>query len=197
MPAGEQLLTPVAHALQLSLGAVFLAAAVPKWRAPRAFARTVAEYRLGPAAFSPFLARGLMVAEALLAAALLAGLLVWLAAPLALALLLVFTAAVGINLRRRRRIPCGCFGAGGETISGRSLLRLALLLAAAAGASLLVDVLRTPPISLTPLGSGRWPAADEVVAAGVLCLSLLLIGAWVLHLPELRSVVGHQRKEAA
>jgi uncharacterized membrane protein YphA (DoxX/SURF4 family) len=197
MPAGEQLLTPVAHALQLSLGMVFLAGAVPKWRAPDAFARTVAEYRLAPAAFSPFVARALMAAEALLAAALLAGLLVWLAAPVALALLLIFTAAVGINLQRHRQIPCGCFGAGSETISGRSLLRLALLLVAAAGASLLVDVLRMPPISLTPLGSGRWPTADEVVAAGVLCLSLLLIGMWLLHLPELRSVVGHQRKEAA
>jgi hypothetical protein len=207
MPAAEtDLLTRVAHAFQLSLGLVFLLAVVPKLRAPRTFVRTVAEYRLVPFKLTRPLARGLIAVEAFLALALLSGALVQLSAPLALVTLAVFAAAVGINLRRNRKIPCGCFGAGGETISGRSLGRLAMLMLAAAVVTVATSVMAVAPLSLTSLLSGKGPPVDHLIETGALSLGLLLAGMWMLHLPELWSVIGtlrsprggagHQRGEA-
>jgi Methylamine utilisation protein MauE len=192
--ANVDLLTRVAHACQLSLGLVFLVAVLPKLRAPSRFARTVAEYRLVPRAATPALARGLIAIEAFLALAFLSGMVVRLAAPLALVMLSAFAAAVGINLRRKRKIDCGCFGTGGETISGRSLGRLAMLLLAAALVTVATSVPAVAPMSLTSLPSGKGPGIDELVETGGLSLGLLLVGMWVLHLPELRSAIGLQRR---
>jgi uncharacterized membrane protein YphA (DoxX/SURF4 family) len=178
----------------LSLGLVFLLAVVPKLRAPQAFVRTVAEYRLAPFKLTRALARGLMAVEAFLALALLSGTLPRLAAPLALVTLSVFAAAVGINLKRRREIPCGCFGAGGETISGRSLSRLGMLLLAAAVVTVATSVMAVAPLSLTSLLSGKGPAADQLIETGGLSLGLLLVGMWLLYLPELWSVIGTLRR---
>jgi Methylamine utilisation protein MauE len=192
--ANMDLLTRVAHAFQLSLGLVFLLAVLPKVRAPRMFVRTVAEYRLAPRAVTPALARGLIAVEAFLALAFLSGVLVQLSAPLALVMLSAFAAAVGINLRRKRKIDCGCFGAGGETISGRSLGRLAMLFLAAALVTVTTSIVAVAPMSLTSLLSGKGPGIDELVETGGLSLGLLLVGMWVLHLPELRSAIGLQRR---
>jgi hypothetical protein len=194
LSANMDLLTRVAHAFQLSLGLVFLLAVLPKLRAPRVFASTVAEYRLAPRAVTPALARGLIAVEAFLALALLSGVLVELSAPLALVTLSVFAAAVGINLRRKRKIDCGCFGAGGETISRRSLGRLAMLLRAAALVTVATSIMAVAPMSLTSLLSGKGPGIDQLVETGGLSLGLLLVGMWLLHLPELWSVIGIQRR---
>lgn len=44
-----------------------------------------------------------------------------------LGLIAAFAVAVGANLRRGRALPCYCLGGGGSTISGATLVRLALL----------------------------------------------------------------------
>jgi hypothetical protein len=118
---------------------------------------------------------------------------VWLSAPLAVVTLSVFAGAVGINLRRRRAIPCGCFGSGGETISGRSLGRLAMLLLAAALLTVAASVVSVAPLSLVSLLSGNGPPVDHLIETAALSLGLLLAGMWTLHLPELWSVIGTRR----
>jgi len=199
----RELLSVTASALQLSLGLVFLLAVVPKLWAPDAFSRTVAEYRIGPPAMAPALARGVIALEVFLAFALLTGVLVAVAVPLALLVLAGFAIAVGLNLHRRRTISCGCFGAKSETISGRSLARLGLLLATVV-ALLALDAVVAPP----PLLLGDAPGVGYLLQVAGMSLALLLVGMWLLHLPELWWVVGQlwrssprveveQRKEAA
>ena len=187
MPSSD-LFTGTANALQLSLGLVFLLAVVPKLRPSAGFARTVAAYRLFPRALAPTIARAVILLEALLAVALLTGTLLQVALPATLALLLAFAGAVAVNLRRNRRVPCGCFGTDGETISGRSLGRLALLLAAAILVSA-AGLAEVAPVSLLALVGGDGPATSRLLEAGGLSLALLLVGFWALQLPELWSTV--------
>ena len=101
-------------ALRLSawiLGGFFLAAAYPKLADPPGFAEALQGYALLPAAALAPLALLLPWVEALAGLALLTGIARRSAALLALALLLVFTGALTLNLARRHPVDCGCFGA--------------------------------------------------------------------------------------
>lgn len=119
-------------AIQFSLGTVFLLSAMPKLRHPRVFTRSVAVYQVLPRRAVLLFAIAAALLEAFLALALLSGWWTGAAVPLAAALLLGFLGAVGANLRRGRRVPCGCFGERSEPISARTLARLLLLLVAVA-----------------------------------------------------------------
>jgi len=133
----------LAVAIRTLLALVFLAAALGKMRHWLAFQGVLANYRLLPENLTAPVAYLLPPAEAALA--------VWLAADLgspgapvaAAVLLLVFALAMGINLRRGRRlIDCGCFQSTlKQTLSWRlvgrnvvlALLALLALLASFAG----------------------------------------------------------------
>lgn len=96
--------------VDMLIGLVFLTAAVGKMRAWQQFLGVVANYRLLPDALIAPVAYGLPPVEAALGAALL----LHLGSPwpecAALVLLLLFAAAIAVNLRRGRRdIDCGCF----------------------------------------------------------------------------------------
>jgi hypothetical protein len=195
MPAtGTDLLTRTAQAAQLSLGLVFLLAVLPKLRAPRRFARTVAEYRLVPTVLTPVVSRGLIGVEAFLALTLLTGMVVELSAPLALATFSAFAGAVGLNLLRKRKVSCGCFGAGSETISSRTLSRLALLVFAAAFVTVATTVMGVAPLSSALSAGGPAARPSQVMETAVLSLGLLLVGMWASHLPEVWSVLGSSRR---
>ena len=93
------------------LGAVFLAAALPKIFDPPGFAEVLHAYRLLPdAALSP-LALTLPWLELWIALALISGFARRSAALIALGLLLVFMGALALNLARGNPVDCGCFGA--------------------------------------------------------------------------------------
>jgi len=115
-------------AARLILAAVFIAAALPKLAAPADFAVSVYRYQVLPAGAINLAALYLPWLELLAAAALF--LPRWRdgAARILLALLLVFTAALGFNLARGLRLACGCFGAGGGAADGWNLLRNAGLM---------------------------------------------------------------------
>lgn len=174
----------VAFAAQLALGAVFLLSALPKLRRPRAFARDVAAYGILPPSAARVFALAVVPLELFLAFAFLTGWLVVAALPLATALLLAFLIAVGINLQRGRRIPCGCFGEASERISPRAVARLLLLLAVA----LLLAAARSTGSDVRP-PSGLLVADAAAIAhllpSAALAAFLLLSGAWLLSLPEL------------
>lgn len=94
----------------LVLAAVFGPAAVAKLRAPEAFAGVVENYRLLPPALVRPAALALPPVELAAALGLLLPATRPYAAAAAVALLLVFAAAMGVNLARGRRdIDCGCF----------------------------------------------------------------------------------------
>jgi uncharacterized membrane protein YphA (DoxX/SURF4 family) len=94
------------------LGLVFLLAGASKARAPAAFEASLAQYRVVPARFRPLVAGGLPAIEILLGSLLVTGVLLPLSSALALALLVVFTAASLIR-PKKEAADCGCFGSFG------------------------------------------------------------------------------------
>jgi len=119
-------------ALRLLLAAVFAVAAVAKLAAPGTLRTTLVRFglprRLAPAAVL------LPAAELAVAGALLSARLTWLGALAALGLLVLFSAAIAVQLARGRRPECNCFGAvHAKPIGPATLVRnLALLGCAAA-----------------------------------------------------------------
>jgi uncharacterized membrane protein YphA (DoxX/SURF4 family) len=119
--------------LRLGLGGLLLLAGALKLRAPVAFATEIANYQLLPA-LAPYVAAVLPVVELVIGGALVVAPRAWrrAAALGALALLATFTVAVGSAFFRRINIDCGCFGTGGGPITGLTLARNVVLMAAAA-----------------------------------------------------------------
>lgn len=148
------------HAAAAVVGAVLLIGALEKLREPELFGDAVENYRLLPAAVVPVFARALPLPEALAGALLLPLATRALGALLALALLLMFTAAIAINVARGRdRIDCGCGGSEYTPLGPGLILRnLALMLPAV--------VALAPP-------AGRATVWLDFVAAGLATLFLL------------------------
>jgi putative oxidoreductase len=94
---------------QLALGAIFVAAAIPKILDPPSFAHMIYNYRLLPGPAINAVALVLPWAELLAGLALVVGFAKRPAAAFCGALLLVFLAALSINLARGNPVNCGCF----------------------------------------------------------------------------------------
>jgi uncharacterized membrane protein YphA (DoxX/SURF4 family) len=123
----------LALVLRMALGGLLIVAGALKLRAPVAFATEIANYQLVPAV-APYVAAVLPVLELVVGGALVVGRRAWrrAAALAALGLLAAFTIAVGSAYFRHINIDCGCFGTGGGPITGLTLARNLVLMAAAA-----------------------------------------------------------------
>jgi hypothetical protein len=142
--------------LRVSLALLFATAAWHKLRAPRSFAATLGEYRLLPVSLAPVAAALVVAAELATVAALVAASRIGLA--FAAGLLLVYAAAVAVNLLRgRRHIDCGCAGPSARQRIGGWLVARNLVLAATALAGL-------APVAPRAL---VWVDAFTVVAATI------------------------------
>src|ERR1700692_3468547 len=99
----------IALAIRVLLALVFLTAALGKVRHRLAFQGVVANYRLMPEFAVPAFALLLPLVEAAVAGGLLVASPSWPEVSAAI-LLMLFAAAMGINIwRGRRHIDCGCF----------------------------------------------------------------------------------------
>jgi uncharacterized membrane protein YphA (DoxX/SURF4 family) len=96
--------------VQLALGAIFIAAAIPKIADPPSFAHMIYNYRLVPGWLVNVLAFVLPWVEALAGLALVLGAWKRTAAQIVGILLLVFIGALSINVARGNPVNCGCFG---------------------------------------------------------------------------------------
>jgi len=94
---------------QIALGAVFVAAALPKLADPPGFAKAIWAYQLAPAWLIHPAALTLPWLELLCGLALCLGRWTRAAAAALAALLLVFAGALSINLARHHPVDCGCF----------------------------------------------------------------------------------------
>lgn len=94
---------------QIALGAVFVAAALPKLADPPGFAEALWNYQLAPAWLVHPAALTLPWLELLCGLALCLGVWTRAAAGWLTALLLVFVTALSINLARHHPVDCGCF----------------------------------------------------------------------------------------
>lgn len=95
--------------VQIALGAVFVAAALPKIMDPPAFAHMIYNYRLVPGGLVNGLALVMPWIELVVGVLLIVGAWRREAAVVATLLLLVFLGAIGWNLARGHAIDCGCF----------------------------------------------------------------------------------------
>lgn len=160
---------------RLTVALVFVGAAAGKARDPGAFADAVENYELLPARAARPFASAVTAAEALVAAALLAGVAVRAALLVAAALLLVFAAASGSALVRRKRVECGCLGSTGRLRAGWATVGGNAALAAGAVAA------ATQPLVATvyPTASAGLGVRDMAVVAA---LALLLSSTYWLVL---------------
>lgn len=95
--------------VQIALGVVFVAAAIPKIADPPAFAHMIYNYRLLPGSLINATALLMPWLELLAGLALILG--VWRreAAIVVGVMLVVFLVAIGVNLARGHAVDCGCF----------------------------------------------------------------------------------------
>jgi len=133
--------------LRACLALLFAAAARHKLRDRAGFRATLRDYRILPAAWVGPAAGTLAGLELALALGLLVPATAFVAGAAAVAVLVVYTAAIGWNLARgRRHVACGCFGPAAEQpLHGGLLLRNGVLVAMALAALL--------PSSARPLGA--------------------------------------------
>lgn len=118
-------------ALRVSLGAIFIYAAVPKINDPVAFAGSVANYQILPYFWSYVAASVLPFLELICGVLLVAGFRVRTGALVIGAMNLAFIAALVSVIARGLDIDCGCFKQGGSKTSpwialGRDALFLAM-----------------------------------------------------------------------
>lgn len=123
--------------IRLALALLFLWAGVHKLRDVSAFRAALANYRIAPAG-AVGLATGVLIGVELVVALTLMATSGALPAVAAAALLVLYSLAIAINLRRGRRyIDCGCAGpAARQPISGGLILRNMFIVIVAAGAAL-------------------------------------------------------------
>ncbi|GAA4624121.1 methylamine utilization protein MauE [Actinoallomurus vinaceus] len=111
---------------------VFVASAVSKLRDLGGFERSLPALAPVPSRLVRPLARAVVAAEAVIPVLLLVPPATAYGFGLAGVLLIAFTVAIAVALRRGRRAPCRCFGASSTPIAPRHLVRNATLLVAAA-----------------------------------------------------------------
>jgi uncharacterized membrane protein YphA (DoxX/SURF4 family) len=104
---------------QIGLGAVFVAAALPKLLDPPGFAKAIWNYQLAPAWLIHPAALALPWLELLCGLALILGLWARAATAWLAALLLVFITALSFNLARNHPVDCGCFTTGASARSAQ------------------------------------------------------------------------------
>jgi putative oxidoreductase len=107
--------------VQIALGLFFVVAALPKLVDPPSFAHMIYNYRLVPGTFVNVMALAMPWLELLIGLALVLGIWTRTSASLVGTLLLVFIAAISVNLARGNAIECGCFdvSAANKTVDER------------------------------------------------------------------------------
>ncbi len=108
--------------VQLGLGAIFVAAAIGKIADPPAFAHAIYNYHLLPGAAINAMALVLPWVELLTGMALIVGFWKRTAAGITGLLLLVFLAALSVNLARGNPVNCACFDVHAKDKSRAELL---------------------------------------------------------------------------
>jgi uncharacterized membrane protein YphA (DoxX/SURF4 family) len=107
--------------VQLALGVIFIAAALPKIVDPPSFAHMIYNYRIVPGSLVNLSALAMPWVELLCGVALVLGIWRGTARTLIAAMLVTFIIAISINLIRGNAIDCGCFdvSAAGKSVEER------------------------------------------------------------------------------
>ena len=109
--------------VQIALGAIFIAAALPKITDPPSFAHMIYNYRILPAGLINITALTMPWLEILAGLALVLGVWIRPARWLIAAMLIVFIVAISINLVRDNAIDCGCFDVSAANLTHDERIR--------------------------------------------------------------------------
>jgi len=143
--------------------------------------RTIQEYDLIPLWLTGPFAALLMAVEAFLAATLIAGRVVSIAAVVATGVLFCSLGAVSINLHRGRKVPCGCFGRSDEPISTVTAARLGILLAGSATLWAVAAATSTRSVRLAVAVTGGTAGFGYIVEMMGAAIVLILASVWILE----------------
>ncbi len=168
-------MTVISLVCRVVLATVFLTAAASKLGRRREFEKTVRAYDLVSARVASVIARLLPPLELVCGLALAFGLATRGVAGALAVVLLVFTAAVALNLARGREIDCGCLGAAGPRRITRLTVARNLVLIVAA---LVVVWASANPLSLDHAligGYGGMSSADSLALVIATTASLAVI----------------------
>jgi len=165
---------------RLILGSIWLVAAAAKFAQREDAERTVAEFDVLPPRAAALFGRVLPWIEATLSVLLLAGAATVASALASMALLLLFTTAITINLARGRRIECNCFGQIGRSRIGWPTVarNVGLIILAA-----LIVVGANGYVAMDGLWRGTWPGASDpslIEFVPVLLLTLMIGMTWIV-----------------
>lgn len=170
----EELVGAAAITGRYVLAFVLLTAATPKLFARGEFESAVSNYGLLPRRFVGSVATWLPRLELACALSLFLGLAVVPVAALAGLLLLVFSVAVAVNLRRGRRISCGCFSTVAPRTIGWSLVVGDLALT---GVAVLVALADPGVLAFGgPAAPGASTLSPSDGLAGLLLAAVLVLG---------------------
>ncbi|RLC31618.1 MAG: DoxX family protein [Deltaproteobacteria bacterium] len=138
--------------LRVFLGAVFLYASIDKIIYPDRFAFAISNYRILPGDLVNFVAVWLPWLEVTVGVFLIFGLFEWASLTLYNMVMLIFLAAIAINLARGVNISCGCFSLdpNAEKMSWLTFMRDLGLLVPGLGAYILLVRRRPPPFLEKP-----------------------------------------------
>jgi methylamine utilization protein MauE len=176
--------------LRLAVGVVFAWSTAAKLGHPMRFVRGVAEYRLLPRGVSYLVGAVLIPAEGAIAAAHLTGSYLPFAIPMCLALLAAFMAAAAVQLLRGRPSPCFCFDtAGDELISGRTIIRLSLLMACE---GVLLAPLSNPGIDRARMLAAVYSPRDGLLALAWVAI-VLSAGRWIVQSQDVTDLLFQRR----
>ena len=109
--------------VQIALGAIFVAAALPKITDPPSFAHMIYNYRILPAGLINISALVMPWVELVIGLCLILGVWVRPARWLVTAMLVVFMIAISINLVRGNAIDCGCFDTSAANLTYEERIR--------------------------------------------------------------------------
>ena len=124
MTAREALTHPwLTVRVQIALGAIFVAAALPKIVDPPSFAHMIYNYRILPGPLVNITALIMPWLEILTGLALILGVWTRAARNIIAAMLLVFVLAIAFNLLRDNAIDCGCFDVSAANLTHEERLR--------------------------------------------------------------------------
>lgn len=124
MTAREALTHPwLTVRVQIALGAIFVAAALPKIVDPPSFAHMIYNYRILPGPLVNITALIMPWLEILTGLALILGVWTKAARNIIAAMLLVFILAIAFNLLRDNAIDCGCFDVSAANLTHEERLQ--------------------------------------------------------------------------
>lgn len=109
--------------VQIALGAIFVAAALPKITDPPSFAHMIYNYRILPGGLIHITALVMPWLELITGLALILGVWVKPARWIIGAMLVVFMVAISINLLRDNAIDCGCFNTSAANLTHEERIR--------------------------------------------------------------------------